>query len=88
MRWHDTIKRGWIFGIIIGRKASPAKRLFNKTTGKPKMKYIELQVRTAIVVHGYDSDNKEIEELVSEPDYVRKVISIDRILSISEQYVM
>lgn len=52
------------------------------------MKFIELKVRTAIVVHGYDADNREIEEAVNETRYVKKLIAIERIQSISEDYVL
>lgn len=52
------------------------------------MKFIELKVRTAIVVHGYDTDNREIEEAVNETRYVKKLIAIERIQSISEDYVL
>ena len=52
------------------------------------MKYIELDVRTALVMHGYDQNNREIEEAVNETEYVTKLISIDRIQSISEQYLL
>ncbi len=52
------------------------------------MKYIELEVRTALIVHGYDADQKEIVEEVNETDYVKKLISLDRLQSVSEQYVL
>ena len=52
------------------------------------MKYIELEVRTALIVHGYDSNNKEIEEVINEPDFVKKIISVKRIQSISEKYLL
>lgn len=52
------------------------------------MKFIELEVKTAFIVHGYDEDNKEIIENVSDEAFVKKLISIDRIQSISEEYVL
>jgi hypothetical protein len=52
------------------------------------MTFLTLRVRTAMVVHGYDSDNKEIvEELKGEP-FVEKVIALSRIQSVSAQYVL
>ncbi|WP_281616434.1 hypothetical protein [Flammeovirga sp. SubArs3] len=50
--------------------------------------YIDLEVKTAIIVHGFDENNQEIVERVQETDYVRKLISIDRIQSISKQYLL
>jgi len=52
------------------------------------LKYIELEVRTAFTVHGYDENNAEIIEESSEQEYMRKLIHIDRIQSISEDYVL
>lgn len=52
------------------------------------MKFIELEVRTALVVHGYDEDNKEIIEELSDNSFVTKLVSIDRIQSISEEYIL
>lgn len=52
------------------------------------MKYIELAVKTAFTVHGYDEHNQEVIENSSEQDFVNKLILIDRIQSISEQYIL
>lgn len=52
------------------------------------MKFIELAVRTAFIVHGFDKSNKEILEQTSDDLFVKKLISIDRIQSISEEYVL
>lgn len=52
------------------------------------MKFLELEVRTALVVHGYDEHNREIIEEVNEPNYMTKFVTIERIQSISEQYVL
>lgn len=52
------------------------------------MPYIELHVRTAMIVHGFDDENKEIVEEVQETDYVRKIIALERIQSISQQYLL
>ena len=52
------------------------------------MKFIELEVRTAIIVHGFDDKNQEIEEVINETEFVKKLIAIGRIQSISEQYVL
>ena len=52
------------------------------------MKFIELEVRTAIIIHGFDDKNQEIEEVINETEFVKKLIAIGRIQSISEQYVL
>ena len=52
------------------------------------MKYIDLEVRAAFIIHGYDENNKEIEEVLDEQDYVRKLISVNRIQSATEQYLL
>ena len=50
--------------------------------------FIELEVKSRITVHGYDNDNKEIEEVFFDTDYVKKIIAIHRIQSISEEYIL
>ncbi|WP_105102731.1 hypothetical protein [Microbulbifer pacificus] len=52
------------------------------------MKFLELEVRTALIVHGYDEKNREITEQINEPAFTTKLIAIERIQSISEQYVL
>ena len=50
--------------------------------------FLELEVRTALIVHGYDENNREISERVDEPNFMTKLVSTERIQSISEQYVL
>lgn len=50
--------------------------------------FIELEVKTAIITHGYDAQNKEIQELINEGDFMKKIIAIERIKSISEKYLL
>ncbi|AZJ35634.1 hypothetical protein EI424_10595 [Tenacibaculum singaporense] len=52
------------------------------------MMFIEIEVKLGIIVHGYDDKNKEIEEVFNETDYMKKIISIERIQSISEKYIL
>jgi len=52
------------------------------------MKYLEMHVRTATIVHGYNDDNWEITEDLKEEVFVKKMVAIDRIQSISEQYIL
>jgi hypothetical protein len=52
------------------------------------MKFISLRVRSAIVMHGYTADNKEIIEEAEADTFVEKLISIDRIQSVTEKYLL
>lgn len=52
------------------------------------MKFIELEVKTAFIIHGFDENNKEIIENISSEVFIKKLIAIDRIQSISEEYVL
>jgi hypothetical protein len=49
---------------------------------------LEINVRTSSIVHGFDPDNKEIIEVVDEHEYVKKLVLIDRIQSVSEKYIL
>jgi len=51
-------------------------------------KYIELTLGSCIISHGYDENNKEVEEKVVVKSYSKKVISVDRIKSLSEKYIL
>lgn len=53
-----------------------------------QMKYIEIMVRAAKIIHGFDEHNKEIIETINETDYVNKLISVRRIQSISDEYIL
>lgn len=50
--------------------------------------FIELEVKSSITVHGYDNENKEIEEVFEQTDFMKKIIAINRIQSISEEYIL
>ena len=50
--------------------------------------FIELEVKVSIITHGYDAQNKEIQELINERDFMKKIIAIERIKSISEKYLL
>lgn len=50
--------------------------------------FLELKVSLSIIIHGYDENNKEIEEVFDETVFMKKIISIDRIQSISEEYIL
>ena len=50
--------------------------------------FIEIEVKLSIVVHGYDNENKAIEEVFNETDFMKKILAIERIQSISENYIL
>ena len=52
------------------------------------MKFLVLRVRSCLVVHGYTPDNREIVERIDDGAFVEKIIAIERIQSVSEQYVL
>jgi hypothetical protein len=51
------------------------------------MKYISARVRPVKVYHGYDADRRNIIDELPPRDFVEKVIKIDRILSVTEDYI-
>lgn len=51
-------------------------------------KFIELKVRSHIISHGYDENNKEITEEVIAERFSPKAIAISRIKSLSDKYVL
>lgn len=52
------------------------------------MKFIELTLKNHIILHGFDAQNKEIIEKVHVDGSSKKIVSVDRILSISEKYIL
>ncbi len=53
-----------------------------------RVKFITLNVKTAIIVHGFNEHNEELTESVTEDEFVSKMIALHRIQSISEQYLL
>ena len=51
-------------------------------------KFIELNLRSHIISHGYDENNKEITEEVIAESFSPKTIAIDRIKSLSDTYIL
>lgn len=51
-------------------------------------KFIEITLGSFVISHGYDVNNKEIEEKVDVKVFAKKVVSVDRIKSISEKYIL
>ena len=52
------------------------------------MKFLELYVRPSTIVHGFDDDNREIVEKFQSEHFTCKLVAIERILSVSEQYLL
>ena len=52
------------------------------------MKFIELTLGSYMISHGYDAENKEVLEHVTMDGFSKKVISISRIKSVSEKYIL
>ena len=55
---------------------------------EPAVKFITLKVKTALIVHGFNDNNEEIIESVSEDEFVPKMIALHRVQSVSEQYLL
>ena len=51
-------------------------------------KFIELELGSHSIVHGFDTNNKEILEEVKVDGFTKKIVSISRIKSISEKFIL
>lgn len=51
-------------------------------------KFIEITVQNYNIVHGFDKENKEIEEYIEVNKPSIKLVNVDRILSVSEKFVL
>ncbi len=52
------------------------------------MKFIELTLHNHTIVHGFDARNQEIIEKVEVKSPSKKLVSVDRILSVSNKYIL
>ncbi|MCG8275266.1 hypothetical protein [Stenotrophomonas sp. NLF4-10] len=52
------------------------------------MKFISLRVRNGLTIHGYTDDNIEIVEEHDDQEFVEKLISLSRIQSATEKYLL
>ncbi len=50
--------------------------------------FISLKVRPAMIMHGFDAENHEIIENFPAQGYAEKLIAIERIQSVTEQYLL
>ncbi len=51
-------------------------------------KFIQLKLKNHIIVHGFDLQNQAIEEKVEVLEWAEKLVCVDRIKSISDQYIL
>ena len=51
-------------------------------------KFIESELGSHIIVHGFDAQNKEISERVEAEGFTKKIVAMSRIKSISENYIL
>jgi len=51
-------------------------------------KFIEVSLGSFVISHGYDESNKEVEENVAVEGFSKKLISMGRIKSLSEKYIL
>ncbi|MFD2607628.1 hypothetical protein ACFSSG_19160 [Euzebyella marina] len=51
-------------------------------------KFIELHLGSHVISHGYDDNNIEIEESVTVEGFSKKLVSVDRIKSLSEKFIL
>jgi len=52
------------------------------------MKFIELTLGSYIISHGYDTKNVEKLQHVNSDTFSKKIISVSRIKSVSEKYIL
>ena len=50
--------------------------------------FIELTLGSHVISHGYTSENQEIEESIVVDEFSKKLVSISRIKSLSEKYIL
>ena len=53
-----------------------------------KPKFIELALGSHLISHGYDENNREITEVVSVEGFSKKLVSVSRVKSLSERYIL
>ena len=51
-------------------------------------KFIELSLGSFVISHGYDKDNKEVEEKITVNGFSKKLIALNRIKLLSEKYIL
>jgi len=52
------------------------------------MQFIELHLGSHEIVHGFDSENNERIERIETESFSKKLVSVERILSVSERYIL
>ena len=49
--------------------------------------FLLIRCRGYKIVHGFDGQNKEIEEVVNRTEWTEKIIAISRIQNVTEKYI-
>jgi hypothetical protein len=49
--------------------------------------FIKIKCGSYKIVHGFDSENREIVETVDVPDWTEKIVAVNRIQSVTENYI-
>ena len=53
-----------------------------------KKRFVELRLGSHIIVHGFDTEQKKITEVVEVDEFTKKIVALSRIKSISETYIL
>lgn len=53
-----------------------------------KTQFVELNLGSHIIIHGFDMVNKEISEKVNVSEFTKKIVAVSRVKSISEKYIL
>ncbi|QDO92831.1 hypothetical protein FNB79_02185 [Formosa sediminum] len=51
-------------------------------------KFIELHLGSHVIIHGFDTHNKEISERVEVQEFTKKLVALSRIKSVSENFIL
>lgn len=51
-------------------------------------KFLRVSVQNYEICHGFDPENREIIERVEQPQPTTKLIAVDRILSVTEKFIL
>lgn len=53
----------------------------------PAPQFLTIRCRGYKLIHGFDSKNQEIEEVVTRTEWTEKVIAVSRIQNVTEKYI-
>ena len=81
------IHRGMLLLLLLGVAATLGFNSRKNLTDMPSQ-FIEITVQHHLVSHGFDENNKEIIEEITVEQPMKKFLSVDRIQSVSEKYLL